>query len=179
MEEVKEKKKFNKKNIILIGIISICMVLILITAVNLIFPSNELSKTDKTAAENVIKNFISEINEKKDNDYKEFMIEGWENKDIKPLFLGGHELEKVELIEIKNDKYVQYISAYIEKKKRAGVDVEGKKYASFTTKIKHTYKEKSKYKNEEKEIVFLMEKEKEGWKIITFATKGIIDSLIK
>ncbi|MGL4874245.1 MAG: hypothetical protein ACRC30_06300 [Clostridium sp.] len=177
MEDV--KNKFTKKNILLIAIISICMVLILITAINLIFPNKELNRTDKIASENVVKNFIEEVNKKKDNDYEKFMIEGWENKDIKALFTGGNELEKVELSEIKNDKQVQYISGYIEKKKKAGVDVEGKKYTSYTTKIKHIYKEKSKYENKETEIVFLLEKGKEGWKIITFATKGIIDSLIK
>ncbi|MGL5416705.1 MAG: hypothetical protein ACRDAU_13650 [Clostridium sp.] len=177
MEEDK-KSYITKKNMILIGIIVVCMGLILVTAVNLIFPDSELKRTDKIAAENVVRNLVEEVNKKEKNDYKRWMIEGWENNEVKNLFLGANDLEKVEIIELKNDKYVQYTSKYIEKKKRAGVDVEGKKYTTFTAKIKHIYKKGSKYKNEEKDIVFLMEKEKDGWKIITFATKGIIDSLI-
>lgn len=167
-----------KKNLILIGIIIICMVLILFTAFKMIFPTNELSTIEKSNAKGVIEKFIKEINKENEIKIDKYMVEGWKEVEVRNLFIGHEELENLTIENIKNDTYSQYCEKYVKNKKKRGQAVESEKYGSFTVDLNHNYKEKSKYKDEIKKIVFLMEKGSSGWRIITLGTQGTIDSLI-
>ncbi|MGL5414144.1 MAG: hypothetical protein ACRDAU_00605 [Clostridium sp.] len=174
----KYKGYLTKKNTMLIGVIIICMMLILYVALNIIFPSEQLNTSEKAAARNTIRGFITEMSKKDKKDIKKYMVDGWEEKGARNVFLGAKELENLEIIEIKNDGYSQYCEKYVKNRNKKGIELTGDKYSSFTVDLLHKYKKGSKYKDETKKIVFLLEKNKGDWKIITLGTSGMIDYLI-
>ncbi len=169
------KVYLTKKNIILLGIILICMILILYISLNMIFPTKELTSLEKGKAKSVIENFIKDFNKKKEMKIEKYMVKGWKPEDVKNLFIGYDDLENLTIENIKNDTYSKYCEKYEKNKKLKG---EEGKYTSFTVDLNHNYKDKGKYKDESKKIVFLMEKNSDGWRIITLGTQGVIDSLI-
>lgn len=174
----KYKIYLTKKNICLVSVVIICMILILYIALNMIFPDYDLSKIEKGAAKNVVEDFVYDICKKDKLKIEDYMVEGWDKKQAKNLFIGSEDLESLEIENIKNDSYSQYSERYIKNRKKKGKEVNGEKYTSFTVDLKHKYKKDSSYKNETKKIVFLLEKKDGNWRILTLGTRGIIDSLI-